>query len=1327
MLLLLPEFPLKPSNLKKAMKKFKSIFTLLAVFLTTAIAPDAAQGLDACTPTSTTNGSRTILTFNSTTACDWTVPANVFAIDILVVGGGGGGGFERGGGGGGGGVAFSAALSVSPSAVHVVRVGAGGVASTSASAKGGDGGTSSFVRNSDSTTLVQSGGGGGGGSHNGAVEGIGDGRPGVNASAQVSAGGSGGGSSINFLSGSDRWFYRGGNAGTGTSNGFYGSGSYICETSISTHDNVRITGGGGGASATGKGGASGNQSPSGCNTFTFSMRPDGGAGVSNSISGSSITYGGGGGGADGRVGTEQNSYKSLGQGIGGSGGGGSGQQEFTASINSSDGEISPTSSPLAAQNGTDGLGGGGGGGITTAGRGGNGVVIISYAAIVFSSTTPAQDSTISANLNSTNSNLGIGLQGEDSGTTYLVSISATNMPSGSNLRLSNVTGGTASFGFPAMSTTANFTNLSFTVTGANIDTILGSLQIIAGSTGGNPTISISVTQSQTGLAYNSRNGHFYRAVTGTITRNNAASAAANVSNQFGGRTGYLVTITDDYENDFVASQIQNAQNIWIGASDTGTEGLWIWDQGPENGTVFWRAACVGNGTGNANSCGGASGVSAYDGVNGVWQNWSSNNNHNKWCGVTDGRQTNQAATEPNNAYGSTGEDFAVTNWNGGTNSYSVDGAASTTHSCWNDLDNGFTGSIGGYVIEWGDAVAFNNTFSRSFNVKFNQSITLVTAPTAGSSVSTSTTTFNATSSSSLALTYTSSDTSVCTVSSATAASGANVTVSLVSANTNCTITISQAGNVNFNAATSISRTFYSLYGRVVSCTGVGSLQNGGFENLPVTTSNVATANGQTDYVWHGYNGANNNEPRQFLFLGAANSNKTTKISDWNASIVGTDDGADEGWVEIQRQISGYVQNGNFTTGAYYDLYNPAPAQGNYFAELNAKVVMGLYQDIATIPGTTIRWSIKHRGRSFTGADVMKVRIGTTSTQAEQTSLQKKLQDSSSLWTTPTYANNSFTSVSTISDELDTGWSLYTGSYTVPTSQTTTRFIFESVSGAIGTSVGNYLDDIVFSPLIACPATFSVIKGRTTTINPFDLDGDGVTDSGDSYGWSDATISASNLSASAGTVTRTTIGGVANRGISYTAPDSTGTRTIDFTITNPDGDTSNSRLTINVIDDTEVRSLNTLPIDPQATSYNPKNMTITSGPTQVLACLNIASDNSGTPSDGVLRIDVGNIGSADSSFSASGNTVTISSDRSSAVNITGVLASVNTTLRTTTITRVSGGRLSGTYYIRIRSVPTSADLLNVTCSDAAASSTRTFTLRPMSVGRTRSVSVSLNKR
>lgn len=1256
------------------MKKIKAFLVISALLFGIVQVPEISRALTACTPTSTTSGSRTILTFNSTTACDWTVPANVLAVDVLVVGGGGGGGFERGGGGGGGGVASTAALSVSPNEVLAITVGGGGSAATAATEKGGDGGSSSLVRSSSSTTLVQAGGGGGGGSHNGPTLGIGDGRPGVNASAQVSAGGSGGGSSFNFGNQTDSWFYRGGAGGTGTTNGFNGTGSYYCDVTSTTHDTVRLTGGGGGAAGVGSGGASGAQSPSGCNTFAFSMQPRGGNGVANSISGSSVTYGGGGGGADGRVGGETG-YRSLGSGPGGSGGGGRGQQEFNASLDSSNNSVTATTSALSATNGSDGLGGGGGGGITAAGRGGRGVVIISYAAIIFSSTTPAQDSTYSVNLNATNSNIGISLEGENSGTTYLVSIAATNVPTGTSLRLSNVTGGTAAFGFPTMNTSNTFTNLVFTVTGANIDTILSSLQILTGSTAGNPTITISVTQSQNGLAYNSRNGHFYRAVTGTITRNNAATAAANVSNQFGGRTGYLVTITDDFENDFVASQIQNAQNIWIGASDSGTEGLWIWDQGPENGTAFWRHPCVGNGTGNASSCGTATGVQAYDGATGVWQNFSTTN-HNKWCGVSDGRETNQTATEPNNAYGSTGEDFAVTNWNGGTNTYAVGDAASTTHSCWNDLDNGFTGSIGGYVIEWGDATPFNNTFSRSFTVKFNQSISLVTAPASGGSVSTETTTFNATVDSGLTLSYSSSDSSACSVG-ATAASGANITVTLLRYNSNCTITISQSGNTNFNAATSVVRTFLSLNGVVTSCTGLGSLQNGSFE---IPTINAFTQRND-----------------------ASVSNDPDRVS-WITTA------ADH---QIELLPTGFESN--------------SPADGNQFAEVSATIYSALYQTINTIPGTTVRWKIQHRGRN--GTESIRILIGSATGTTSFTTSTGETYSVPGTYSSATGVSGTKGNTTTNNIEDGTGaWGLWKGSYVVPAGQNTTRFLIISYTpGSVNSTSGNFIDDVAFSPLVACPATFSVVKGRSVNLNPFDLNNNssqGIVDAADSFGWNDATVSSANLSATAGTVERVSSNGVANRAIRYTAPTTTGLQTINFTITNPDGDTSTSRLTVNVIDDASVRNPNSLPVDPQATSYNLRSLNVDAGPTTVLACVNSASNSSGTITSGVLIFDVGNIGTTDSSVLVDQNVVEITGDRSDALTLTGNLSDVNTVLSGLRVSLVGGGRFTNSQYVRFRSVP-NVSVGQLNCADALASADKTLTLSPLTLTRSRTVTVTVD--
>jgi len=43
---------------------------------------------------------------------------------------------------------------------------------------------------------------------------------------------------------------------------------------------------------------------------------------------------------------------------------------------------------------------------------------------------------------------------------------------------------------------------------------------------------------------------------------------------------------------------------------------------------------------------------------------------------------------------------------------------------------------------------------------------------------------------------------------------------------------------------------------------------------------------------------------------------------------------------------------------------------------------------------------------------------------------------------------------------NTAWQQYTGTYTVPTGQSVTRFAFQAVTAG---SYGNFIDDIVFTP------------------------------------------------------------------------------------------------------------------------------------------------------------------------------------------------------------------------------------------------------------------------
>ena len=104
--------------------------------------------------------------------------------------------------------------------------------------------------------------------------------------------------------------------------------------------------------------------------------------------------------------------------------------------------------------------------------------------------------------------------------------------------------------------------------------------------------------------------------------------------------------------------------------------------------------------------------------------------------------------------------------------------------------------------------------------------------------------------------------------------------------------------------------------------------------------------------------------------------------------------------------------------------------GNYFLELNATQVASLYQDIVTIPGTTLIWSVSHRGR--TGTDTASLSIGGPEDQLD-------IQE------TMTTGKN--------------GWVTYTKEYKVPEGQTVTRFSLDSIDSASSSlSVGNLIDN-----------------------------------------------------------------------------------------------------------------------------------------------------------------------------------------------------------------------------------------------------------------------------
>ncbi|WP_264526259.1 HYR domain-containing protein [Flavobacterium sp. N502536] len=138
--------------------------------------------------------------------------------------------------------------------------------------------------------------------------------------------------------------------------------------------------------------------------------------------------------------------------------------------------------------------------------------------------------------------------------------------------------------------------------------------------------------------------------------------------------------------------------------------------------------------------------------------------------------------------------------------------------------------------------------------------------------------------------------------------------------------------------------------------------------------------------------------------------------------------------------------------------NISAVEGSQFVEVNGNVVGALYQDFDISEGVSaFRYSFAHRGRM--GVDVMVLKAGPP--------------------------GGPYTEVTRASTD-NTAWQVYTGTYTIPASQKKTRFIFESLSSAGGSSTqGNLLDAIHFTATLDAPpvtgADKSICEGSSATL------------------------------------------------------------------------------------------------------------------------------------------------------------------------------------------------------------------------------------------------------
>ena len=136
---------------------------------------------------------------------------------------------------------------------------------------------------------------------------------------------------------------------------------------------------------------------------------------------------------------------------------------------------------------------------------------------------------------------------------------------------------------PANCSNDNRTEIGFEGTQAEVNNALATLSFKGDGSTSSATISVSATP--TGASYNPVNGHYYRAIAATdIEWDDARATAKSDAQKFNGLRGYLVNITSAQENAWIKDKIST--NAWTGGSDSGTERIWKWMDGPEAGQSY---------------------------------------------------------------------------------------------------------------------------------------------------------------------------------------------------------------------------------------------------------------------------------------------------------------------------------------------------------------------------------------------------------------------------------------------------------------------------------------------------------------------------------------------------------------------------------------------------------------------------------------------------------------------------------------------------------------------------------------------------------------------
>lgn len=157
----------------------------------------------------------------------------------------------------------------------------------------------------------------------------------------------------------------------------------------------------------------------------------------------------------------------------------------------------------------------------------------------------------------------------------------------------------------------------------------------------------------------------------------------------------------------------------------------------------------------------------------------------------------------------------------------------------------------------------------------------------------------------------------------------------------------------------------------------------------------------------------------------------------------------------------------------YNISDGKAPDGNQCAELNAEAAGTLYQDIMSTPNTKLYWKLSHRGRQ--GQDTMYLLVAPKNLVENTIITQKNVNDLiREIREKPEHYANLGYYLQPITDGTS-GWDSnneyhsYNGYYEVPEGSYLTRMFFAAGETASGNdTVGNFIDDVSFSPLLPEP-------------------------------------------------------------------------------------------------------------------------------------------------------------------------------------------------------------------------------------------------------------------